>query len=364
MPDPAEPAPPRLTRARLLVWVLAGLTALVAWQVWAITGGFLTSLVWAVSLAVVAMPVQRWLTRKVGGRAGLAAGLCVALLATVIIAPIAFVVEAAAGQVAKVAGVAQQQIKDNTWRQTVAKSPPLQKALAWVESQEGDIGDQLQGAAGYVGGFAGTMVASGVKTLTSLLLTLFFLFFFFRDRDDFLGYLRGLLPLTDPEADRFLGRIGDTIFATIYGTVMVRGIQGALGGLAFWFLGLPGAILWGAVMAIVSIIPVLGAFVVWVPAAIYLAATGNVGKAVIMTVWGVGVIGTVDNVLYPTLVGDRLKMHTVPVLVAMVGGLSVFGAAGLVAGPVALAAGDTLVKIWRERTRAGRSADETGPERA
>ena len=354
---PNEPLPPRLTRARLLVWVLAGLTLLVGWQVWAITRGFFTSLVWAVSLATVAMPVQGWLARRTGNRPGLAAGLAVALLAVVIVAPVAFVVEAAAGQVVKVADAAQKQIKDNTWRETVAKSPPLGRALRWVEDQEGDIGGQLQGAAGYVGSFAGTMVASGVKTLTSLLLTLFFLFFFFRDRDDFLRYVRGLLPLTDPEADQLLTRIGETIFATIYGTVAVRGIQGALGGLAFWFLGLPGAILWGAVMAIVSVIPVLGAFVVWVPAAVYLAATGHAVKAIILTVWGLGVIGTVDNVLYPTLVGDRLKMHTVPVLVAMVGGLSVFGAAGLVVGPVMLAAGDTLVKIWRERTAAGRSAD-------
>lgn len=102
-------------------------------------------------------------------------------------------------------------------------------------------------------------------------------------------------------------------------------------------LGLPAPLLWGAAMALVSIVPVLGAFVIWVPAAIFLALSGSVGKAIILTVWGLSVIATADNLLYPVLVGDRLKMHPLAVFISLVGGLAVFGFSGLVLGPVILA---------------------------
>ena len=98
----------------------------------------------------------------------------------------------------------------------------------------------------------------------------------------------------------------------------------------FWWLGLPAPILWGAVMGLLAIVPVLGAFVVWLPAAKFLAASGRWGKAVILLLWGTVVVGLIDNLLYPILVGKRLRLHTVPVFFAIVGGLAVFGAAGMI----------------------------------
>ena len=351
-------APPALTRARLLTWVLLALTVIVLWLVWLIGQNFLGPMIWALALAMVFAPVHRWIVGKTGKRPGLAAALSVALVALLIVAPVALVVQSTAKQVVKVAKVAQDQAKDNKWRQTVEKNATLKKAVEWVDGQEMDLGGQLQGAAGGVGKFAGAAVAGGANLLTALLLMLFFLFFFLRDREDFLRYVRGVLPLTDHESDQLFTRLHDTVFATIYGTLVVRGLQGLLGGIMFAILRVPGAVLWGVVMGLVSIIPVAGAFVVWVPAAIYLAATGSVVKAIVLAVWGIAVIGSVDNVLYPMMVGDRLKMHTVPVFVSMLGGLSLFGATGLVAGPVILAVADTLIKFWRQRTAADRSADE------
>jgi len=153
-------------------------------------------------------------------------------------------------------------------------------------------------------------------------------------------------------------RVSDTVYATIYGTLVVAAIQGALGGLMFWWLGLPGPILWGAAMALLAVIPVLGAFVIWVPAAIFLAATGAVGKALILTAWGSIVVGLIDNLLYPVLVGNRLRLHTVPVFFSIVGGLMFFGAAGLVLGPVVLALTMAVIDIWRRRTAHGKAAEE------
>ncbi|MBC8145153.1 MAG: AI-2E family transporter, partial [bacterium] len=125
--------------------------------------------------------------------------------------------------------------------------------------------------------------------------------------------------------------------------------QGTLGGLMFWWLGLPLPLLWGVVMGLLAIVPILGAFVIWVPAAIFLVMQGDIWQAVVLAVWGTVVIGLVDNLLYPALVGNKLRLHTLPVFFSIVGGLFVFGACGLIIGPVVLAVADGLVDVWRLR---------------
>lgn len=157
------------------------------------------------------------------------------------------------------------------------------------------------------------------------------------------------MPLSAEETDKVFGRVDDSVQATIFGTVVVALVQGTLGGLMFWWLGLPAPLLWGSVMALLAIVPIFGAFIVWIPAAVFLALEGSWDKALILTAWGGIVIALVDNLLYPILVKDRLRLHTVPVFIALVGGIAVFGAAGIVLGPVTLAVAVALVEIWRRR---------------
>jgi predicted PurR-regulated permease PerM len=103
-------------------------------------------------------------------------------------------------------------------------------------------------------------------------------------------------------------------------------------------------------MAVLAVIPVLGAFIVWIPAALFLALAGSWGKALILALWGGVVVGGIDNVIYPILVGNRLKLHTIPAFMAIVGGLIVFGPCGLILGPVALTVTVLLLEIWQSRT--------------
>ena len=152
--------------------------------------------------------------------------------------------------------------------------------------------------------------------------------------------------------DRLFDRVEDTIYATIYGTLAVSAAQGLLGGLMFWWLGLSAPLLWGVVMALLAVVPVLGAFVIWIPAALFLALEGSWGKALILSLWGLLVVGTIDNLLRPILVGKRLKLHTVLAFISMVGGLILFGPAGLVLGPVVLTITAELLETWRSRTAA------------
>lgn len=118
----------------------------------------------------------------------------------------------------------------------------------------------------------------------------------------------------------------------------------------FWLLGIPAAGLWGFVMVVFSVIPMLGAFVVWAPAAVYLAIQGHWTKAAILTVWGVAVVSTIDNLLYPILVGRDVRLHPLPVFVSIVGGVLIFGAAGLMLGPLIVMSTLALLEIWYHRT--------------
>jgi predicted PurR-regulated permease PerM len=134
--------------------------------------------------------------------------------------------------------------------------------------------------------------------------------------------------------------------------VLVGMVQGMLGGLMFWWLDLPGAWFWAIVMGLLSIVPVLGPPLVWVPAALVLLLHGEWGQASLLLVWGAAVVGLADNLLYPVVVGRYLRLHTVPLLVALIGGVVVFGGVGFFLGPVVLAVTVTMLEIWR--ARAGR----------
>jgi predicted PurR-regulated permease PerM len=187
---------------------------------------------------------------------------------------------------------------------------------------------------------------------------LYLLFYFLRDRRSALDALRALSPLTRSEMDHLFARLDDTVHATIYGTLAVAMVQGLLGGLMFWWLGLPAPWLWGVVMGLLAVVPVLGAFIVWIPAALFLALEGSLGKALILTLWGTVVVGTIDNLLQPILVGRRLRLHTVLAFIAVVGGLMLFGASGLILGPLILATTQVLLEIWSARTRQAASPVE------
>lgn len=176
------------------------------------------------------------------------------------------------------------------------------------------------------------------------------LFFFLRDRRGALASLHHLSPLSREETETLFLRVRDTIRATVYGTLVVSLIQGLLGGLMFWWLGLPAPLLWGVVMAILSVVPMLGAFVVWIPAALFLALEGSWGKFIILVLWGMLVVGTVDNLLRPVLVANLLKLHTVLAFISVVGGLMLFGPAGLILGPVVLTITTVLLETWRSRS--------------
>ena len=337
-----------LTRERVLALMLILSTAIAFYICYLMVRPFLPAVAWALALAVVAHPLHAWLARGVR-HPNIAAGLAVFLVSVAIVAPTLMV----GGRLAREAVRAVELIKEESvtgrWRAGLERVPSIAPVLHWIEDQTA-IHDEIQQGVAWFTSNLSSVVTGSVWMVIQLLITLFVLFFFFRDQRALLNGVRRFVPLSGAEVDKVFTRVIDTVHATVYGTLAVAAVQGALGGLMFWWLGLPAPFLWGTVMALLAIVPVLGAFVIWVPAAILLALEGSWVKAGILVGWGLVVIALIDNLLYPILVGKKLRLHTLPVFFAILGGLALFGASGVILGPVVLAVTVALMDVWHLRT--------------
>lgn len=311
---------------------------------------FLPALSWALALAVLLVSLQRWLERKLR-RNGVAAALCVLAAALILLVPGAFVVQRLAVETAKGVQLIQDNVESGEWRHVLERWPRLATTVETVEQQL-DLPGSIRSFAAWLSASAGAFLKGSMYQVVGFCLTLYLLFFFLRDRVAALHALDALSPLPAARMAQLYERLHQTIFANIYGTLAVSAVQGILGGVMFGILGISAPLLWGLIMALLAVVPVLGAFVVWVPAAAYLALAGSWIKALVLVGWGLAVVGTVDNILRPFLVGQRLKLHTVLAFISVVGGILVFGPSGLVLGPVVLTTTTFLLEAWSERAPA------------
>lgn len=194
-------------------------------------------------------------------------------------------------------------------------------------------------AIGLVKGFTGV--------LFSLVLILFVTFFLFLEGDDFIQAIKELSPLEPAHNEEILGDVENTIKATLRGTVIVALLQGFLGGLGFWLFGVPKAAFWGTVMVPASVIPVVGAALIWLPGALFLLFQGHSGTGVGLILWSVLIIGSVDNILKPSLMKGARYTPTIFTLFAIMGGISYFGTAGFILGPLILSFLLSVLSIYR-----------------
>lgn len=329
--------------------VLMSVTGLGIYLCYRLALPFVPALAWAVALAVLFAPLQRRLEAKL--RSGLAASVSLLLIGLIVVVPAAFVGQQLVQQTAKGAETVEAKVTSGEWRRALENQPRLAALADWIERQV-DLPGSAKTFAAWLSGLAAKFVRGSVFQLIGFCLTFYLLFFFLRDCQPLLRSIRALSPLSTPEMDALGDRISDTIHATVYGALAVSSVQGMLGGLMFWWLGLSAPLLWGVVMGLLAVVPMLGAFLVWIPAALFLAVEGSWGKALILTLWGMLVVGTIDNLLRPMLVGNRLKLHTLLAFISVVGGLLLFGPAGLILGPVTLTVTTALLDVWRQRAAA------------
>jgi len=316
---------------------------------------FQPALTWAAALAILFAPLHRWVESKLQ-RANLAAGISVLLVALIVAVPTTFMGQRLLQESARGAAIIKAKVDTGEWQRALEAQPRLAPAAHWIERQV-DLQGTVQTLTNWLTNKAAMLVQGSVVQLIGFCLTFYLFFYFLRDRKAALRSLRFLSPLSSAEMDHLFSRVEGTVFATVYGTLAVAAVQGFLGGLMFWWLGLPAPLLWGVVMGLLAVVPVLGAFIVWVPAALFLLLEGSWGRALVLTIWGVVVVGGIDNLLLPILVGNRLKQHTVLAFLSVVGGLMVFGTSGLILGPVVLTVTTVLLEVWREQAAVAASRE-------
>jgi predicted PurR-regulated permease PerM len=334
--------------------------AIAAYLCWLMLRPFVGVLMWAVVLVVVFYPAHRRLEAWTGNP-GSAAALSTLLVIITILLPVVGVTFAVAremsGAVEHVQG-GLGQILDIPAIQPVARWLGRYVDLNSLRSSE-YVREHLQAWSAAIAGPTLMFVGGILNALVQTLLVVFTMFYFFRDAESLRQALYEIVPLEYEQSSDILLRTREVIGATIYGVLAISAIQGTLGFLIFFLLGLPSPLLWGVVMFLMSMIPMAGAFVVWVPAAIYLLLTGSYLKAIVLAVWGVLVIGSIDNFLSPRLVGRRARLHELLIFFSVLGGLQVFGVLGLVIGPVLAAITLALIEVVRQ---ANRPAVETRQE--
>jgi len=317
------------------------------WLVWS----FFDAILWALVAAIMFAPVQKWLIAVRPNRPNSVAALTLLLLVAIVIVPMIILGTLLLQEAASVyAGIQSGRIDITHYFAQVQHALPdwasdylRRMGITNMESIRSRVGSGLAASFETVIGQALTIGQRTFSFFVTLGVMLYLTFFLLRDGTYLSALVVDAAPLHADHRRALSEKFISVVRATIKGNMIVAIVQGGLGGLIFWGLGIQGALLWAVSMAFLSLIPAVGTGLVWVPVAIYLFATGAVAKAAILVFCGVFVIGMVDNVLRPILVGRDTRMPDYIVLISTLGGLGLFGLSGFVIGPVIAA---LFLAVW------------------
>jgi predicted PurR-regulated permease PerM len=330
-----------------LLLLLVAVSAALGWILMPFWGAIL----WGVIIAMVFAPVHRWLLRRLKDRRTPAALLTLLIVVTLVIVPFALVSAA----LAREAVLLYERVQSGEWNAVSyfrhlfeALPAPLLSLLdsfGWTDFDT--LQRRLTTAVAQGSQFIATRALSiGQDTfefIVNLFITGYIAFFMIRDGEALANTVRQAIPLSPEHKRELLEKFATVIRATVKGSLVVAAIQGALGGLAFWFLGVGGALLWAVLMAFLALLPAIGAALVWMPVAIWFFLTGAIWQGVALLAWGMLVIGLIDNLLRPALVGKDTRMPDYVVMITTLGGMAAFGINGFVAGPVI---GAMFMAVW------------------
>jgi predicted PurR-regulated permease PerM len=349
--QPTGPEFARRVERRFFFVLLAILTIAFCWVVWPYYGAVL----WGAILALLFHPLQQWLQKRWKDRKTLAALATLAIILVIVVLPLVFVGISLIQEVATlVQRVRTGEVNFAEYFQRIVQALPswatgllqrlgLDDLSALQQRLMGGLGERGQALATRVVGIGGDVV----DLVVAFFLSMYLMFFLLQDGSSVARRVRDAIPLEPEVKARLLSRFVAMIRAAVKGNVLVAIVQGALGGAAFWVLGVHAPLLWAVVMAFASLIPAVGAALIWVPVAIYLFAVGQFGYGIGLVLFGTLVIGLVDNILRPILVGADTRMPDYLVLITTVGGLAVVGIHGFVVGPVVAA---LFLAAWQQLT--------------
>ena len=339
------------------------LFSLILYGAFLILTPFLTAITWAVILAILVYPLYAWVLQLMRGRASLAAIIVIVVITFIVIAPgvelARFLTEEAILLVQSV-----RTLLDEDGKQGWLAKPWVQLLVGWWELVSFhlmgfniDINWKeilVQGAQNSSKLLVErvTEIAQNILLFTvNFVIALITLFFLLRDGKEFFTRLQRLLPMDREHQQRLFKNIVDAVLAVVHGSLVVGMVQGLIAGLAYHFLGVPFAVLWGVVTAFAALFPVGGSTLVSIPATIYLFLQGETVRAIVLLAWSLGIVGTVDNVLKPLLIGNRLGLPVLFLFFGILGGLALFGALGIILGPVIFALLKAFLNLYSEEYR-------------
>jgi predicted PurR-regulated permease PerM len=336
------------TRERFSQLVFYALIVLIGYLTYLVISPFLAPLAWATVFAVMLYRVHLTLSPRIGpGRSALAATLMTAVL---IVAPAVMLVSVIAREIPQVIDYVQRMSLtapdriERIWEVIRRRSPtPLPEDPTFL------VREGVQRVVAFLAPHAGAVVADLFATLGSLFVMLFAMFFLLRDGHTLARQVRDLLPLPEAARDRLMTDTRDLVVASVGAGLLVAAAQGAIGGVVFWVLGIDAPVIWGVVMAVCSLIPLVGAALVWVPTALWLLMSGEIGRGIILVIVGVFGISLVDNILRPLLLAGRTTASGLVVLLGLLGGAAAFGFIGLILGPIVLVTAGSLLRVFSRR---------------
>lgn len=322
-------------------------------------GPFIGAILWGLIAAIMCMPLYRRLVVRLGGRRNLAASLTLLLVLALAIFPaillgVSLVQEAAvlysrfqSGEIdiAKMFMDVRDSLPD--WAHNALE----ESGLTEFETAREMLGNSVSSLLQSIASRALLFGQGALELIAGLGVMLYLLFFLLRDGDQIAARVAWAMPLETRLRDRLFGHFVTVVRATMKGTVVVAILQGLVGGIIFWLIGIEAAVLWGLLMALFSLFPAIGTGLVWVPVAIYLLATGSIWEGAVLVFCGFFVIGLIDNLLRPILVGHEAQLPEFVVLIATVAGLELMGLSGVIVGPIIAAlfmAVWTIAGEWRD----------------
>lgn len=364
---------PGMTRKQQIgLAIFAAFVLIIFYVFFLVLRPYLSYLIWGALLALIANPLNRRLRDRISNpnlRALIVSVIIVAvIIVPVILLTLGLVSEAAnmysSFRDASAEGKYDFLLKPEAyeWNDKLTEylSPYVDTSKLDIE---GWISENLQKITAFLAGQVSSVVGNISLAIVSFVFIIFSMFFFIRDGDRIADYIWNLLPMSDDLKEKLATHQREVVEASIYGGILIAVVQGGLGALIFWILGLPSPLFWGVVMAFLSIIPLVGPWVVYIPAAIILALSGSWVKGVILLVAGTIVVSQADNFLRPVIVGKRAKIPTLILLFSILGGLKLFGVLGILLGPIIASMVLTLINFYRNLNRDDAGATMAGGPR-
>ena len=344
-----------------LVFILF-LTFLSIYLLYTILSPFLSSIIWAILLAMIFYPLFKKLQRLLKKKEFLSALIMTLLVLIIIVLPFTLLMISLASEVVDVYHRVEEMIKTGQLQAYLERMKEL-PILKWILAKLGQYIDlsqtdplplllkNLKQISTFIFNQTTTLLKGFSTFIAGFFFTLLSLYYLFKDGSRFFKGLKEIIPLPSQERDLLIQRFKDMIYATLYGGILIAMIQGLLGGLSFWILGLPSPIFWGTAMGLLSFIPIGGTALIWAPAALLLLIGGAILKGLILLGVGVFVISMVDNLLRPFFISSRTNIHPLLLFFAVLGGIQAFGLIGLVAGPLVATLFLTMIEIYIQGTQ-------------